>query len=243
MTTVTADTTGSFFARFPELSDEAIESAAQRLSAEFEAFDGRPISAPVPVESIAEHFLGYQIEISDEGLFADPDYLGGIVFSENLIQVNALVEANEGRYNFTIAHELGHHVLHREIYLAASSENASNILCRDTFDKPLIEVQADRFAAGLLMPADKMAVAVDATEKPKRLVSPRAVRGYAAAVARSGNFTNVSNTAMVNRLIDLGYLSEAAYQRGTSHDFSRRSRPSISGAIWRLYNRVRRRLK
>ena len=243
MTTVTADTTASFFARFPELSDEAIESAAQRLSAEFEAFDGRPISAPVPVESIAEHFLGYQIEISDEGLFADPDYLGGIVFSENLIQVNALVEANEGRYNFTIAHELGHHVLHREIYLAASSENASNILCRDTFDKPLIEVQADRFAAGLLMPADKMAVAADATEKPKRLVSPRAVRGYAAAVARSGNFTNVSNTAMVNRLIDLGYLSEAAYQRGTSHDFSRRPRPSISGAIWRLYNRVRRRLK
>ena len=243
MTTVTADTTALFFARFPELSDEAIESAAQRLSAEFEAFDGRPISAPVPVESIAEHFLGYQIEISDEGLFADPDYLGGIVFSENLIQVNALVEANEGRYNFTIAHELGHHVLHREIYLAASSENASNILCRDTFEKPLIEVQADRFAAALLMPVDKMAVAVDATEKPKRLVSPRAVRGYAAAVARSGNFTNVSNTAMVNRLIDLGYLSEAAYQRGTSHDFSRRSRPSISGAIWRLYNRVRRRLK
>ena len=86
-------------------------------------------------------FLGYEIEISDEGLFADPDYLGGIVFSENLIQVNASVEANEGRYNFTIAHELGHHVLHREIYLGASSDNASNILCRDTFEKPLIEVR------------------------------------------------------------------------------------------------------
>ena len=243
MTAATSDTPASFFAQFPELTAEAIESAAEKLSAEFEAFDGFPISAPVPVESIAEHFLGYEIEISDEGLFADPDYLGGIVFSKNLIQVNASVEANEGRYNFTIAHELGHHVLHREIYLAASSENARNILCRDTFEKPLIEVQADRFAAALLMPVDKMTAAVDATEKPKRLVSPRAVRGYAAVVARTGNFTNVSNTAMVNRLIDLGYLSEAAYQRGTSHDLSRRSRPSISGAIWRLYNRVRRRLK
>ena len=243
MTTVTSDTPASFFAQFPELTDEAIENAAEKLSAEFEAFDGRPISAPVPVESIAEHFLGYEIEISDEGLFADPEYLGGIVFSENLIQVNASVEANEGRYNFTIAHELGHHVLHREIYLGASSDNASNILCRDTFEKPLIEVQADRFAAALLMPAKKMAAAVQATEQPKRLVSPRAVRGYAAAVARSGQFSNVSNTAMVNRLIDLGYLSDAAYQRGTAHDFSRRSRPSISGAIWRLYTRVRRRLK
>ena len=116
MTTVTSDTPASFFAQFPELTDEAIESAAEKLSAEFEAFDGRPISAPVPVESIAEHFLGYEIEISDEGLFAEPDYLGGIVFSENLIQVNASIEANEGRYNFTIAHELGHHVLHREVY-------------------------------------------------------------------------------------------------------------------------------
>ena len=122
-------------------------------------------------------------------------------------------------------------------------DNASNILCRDTFEKPLIEVQADRFAAALLMPAKKMAAAVSATEQPKRLVSPRAVRGYAAAVARNGQFSNVSNTAMVNRLIDLGYLSDAAYQRGTAHDFSRRSRPSISGAIWRLYTRVRRRLK
>ena len=236
-------TSNAFFIEFPELSDEQIEASAMQLLSDYSEFSGSTVSTPIPVESIAEHFLGYEIEISDEGLFADPEYLGGIVFSENLIQVNASVEANEGRYNFTIAHELGHHVLHREIYLGASSDNASNILCRDTFEKPLIEVQADRFAAALLMPAKKMAAAVCATEKPKRLVSPRAVRGYAAAVARNGQFSNVSNTAMVNRLIDLGYLSDASYQRGTAHDFSRRSRPSISGAIWRLYTRVRRRLK
>ena len=63
MTGVASDTPASFFAQFPELTDEAIENAAEKLSAEFEAFDGRPISAPVPVESIAEHFLGYEIEI------------------------------------------------------------------------------------------------------------------------------------------------------------------------------------
>ena len=83
-----------------------------------------------------------------------------------------------------------------------------------------------------------MAAAVQATEQPKRLVSPRAVRGYAAAVARSGQFSNVSNTAMVNRLIDLGYLSDAAYQRGTAHDFhgARALRSvALSGACTHAY--------
>ena len=69
MTTVTSDTPASFFAQFPELTDETIENAAEKLSAEFEAFDGRPISAPVPVESIAS--ISGLDEISD-GLFADP---------------------------------------------------------------------------------------------------------------------------------------------------------------------------
>ena len=121
------------------------------------------------MEAIAEHFLGYEIEISDEGLFADPDYLGGIIFANNLIQVNASVESNEGRYNFTIAHEIGHHVLHRQAYLQASAENASNILCRDTNDKPLIEQQADRFAAALLMPQQAVSDAVSAIPRPSKL--------------------------------------------------------------------------
>ena len=243
MSTQDTQPQASFFAAYPELSDAEIESAAAQTLEDFADFSGEDVTAPIPVESIAEHYLGYEIEISDEGLFADPDYLGGIIFSDNLIQVNATVEANEGRYNFTIAHEIGHHVLHREIYLGVSEANASNILCRDTLDKPLIEVQADRFAAALLMPPQAIASAVAATPKPRSLRSPRAVRGYAAAVTRAGSFSNVSNTAMVNRLIDLGYLSDVAYQRGTAHDFSRRARPTLSGLIWRLVNRVRRRLK
>ena len=134
-------------------------------------------------------------------------------------------------------------MLHREVYLEASAENASNILCRDTNDKPLIEQQADRFAAALLMPQQAVSDAVSAVPRPSKLKTPRAVRGYAATVARAGSMGNVSNTAMVNRLIDLGYLSEASYQRGTSHDFSRRARPTLRGILWRLLTRYRRRVK
>lgn len=236
-------TSNAFSIEFPELSDDHIEASARQLLSDFSEFSGSSVSTPISVESIAEHFLGYEIEISDEGLFADPDYLGGIIFASNVIQVNASVESNEGRYNFTIAHEIGHHVLHRQIYLEASADNASNILCRDTNDKPLIEQQADRFAAALLMPQQAVSDAVSAIPRPSKLRTPRAVRGYAATVAKAGSMGNVSNTAMVNRLIDLGYLSEASYQRGTSHDFSRRARPSFRGTLWRLLTRYRRRLK
>ena len=233
----------SFFIEFPELSDEHIEASATQLLSEYSEFSGTSVGTPIPVEAIAEHFLGYEIEISDDGLFADPDYLGGIIFANNVIQVNASVESNEGRYNFTIAHEIGHHVLHREAYLEVSTENARNILCRDTNDKPLIEQQADRFAAALLMPQQAVSDAVSAVARPSKLNTPRAVRGYAATVARAGSMGNVSNTAMVNRLIDLGHLSEASYQRGTSHDFSRRARPTFRGILWRLLTRYRRRMK
>jgi len=236
-------TSNALSVEFPELSDDHIEASARQLLSDFSEFSGSSVSAPIPVESVAEHFLGYEIEISDEGLFTDPDYLGGIIFASNVIQVNASVESNEGRYNFTIAHEIGHHVLHRQIYLEASADNASNILCRDTNDKPLIEQQADRFAAALLMPQQAVSDAVSAIPRTSKLRTPRAVRGYAATVAKAGSMGNVSNTAMVNRLIDLGYLSEASYQRGTSHDFSRRARLSFRGTLWRLLTRYRRRLK
>jgi len=98
-------TSDSFFIQFPELSDEHIEASATQLLSDYSEFSGTSVGTPIPVEAIAEHFLGYEIEISDEGLFADPDYLGGIIFANNVIQVNASVESNEGRYNFTIAHE------------------------------------------------------------------------------------------------------------------------------------------
>ena len=98
-------TSDSFFIEFPELSDEHIEVSATKLLSDYSEFSGTSVGTPIPVEAIAEHFLGYEIEISDEGLFADPDYLGGIIFANNVIQVNASVDSNEGRYNFTIAHE------------------------------------------------------------------------------------------------------------------------------------------
>ena len=235
---------------FPELSADHIERKAADLLADYYQGCDRQEKLPVPVEVIAEQYLGYDIDIVDDGLFSDPDYLGGIIFDRNLIQVNAAVEANEGRYNFTLAHEIGHHVLHRDIYLAARDDQPCEILCREMGEKPLIEYQADRFAAALLMPAE--AVIRVAQEHPfRRVTSPGGLRAKAAKVIQLGGFTNVSNTAMANRLIDLGYGGAAVYQTGTPHDFMRgsgyivrRSLPkALQNVLWRLYSSLRRRRK
>ena len=67
----------------------------------------------------------------------------------------------------------------------------------------------------------------------------------AAKVIERGGFSNVSNTAMANRLITLGYASAAVYQTGTPQDFRRgsgymvrREFPlAVQNALWRLYSR------
>ena len=74
---------------YPELSAETIEGGAEQLLRDFREKTNRH-ELPVPVEVIAEQYLGYEIEILDDGLFSDPDYLGGIIFDNNLIQIRAL---------------------------------------------------------------------------------------------------------------------------------------------------------
>ena len=238
------------FSLFPELSDEEIEHKAGVLRWAYYDATGVEEQFPVPVEVIAEQHLGYDIDILDDGLFSDPDYLGGIIFDQHMIQVNATVEAHEGRYNFTLAHEIGHHVLHREIYLAARGDEPCDIMCRETGEKPLVEIQADRFAAALLMPAHAVSRTVE--EYPfRRVTSVRGLRMMAAKVIQLGGFGNVSNTAMANRLVTLGYASGTVFQTGTPHDFRRgsgysvrRSMPaSLQKLLWKLYSRFTQRRK
>jgi Zn-dependent peptidase ImmA (M78 family) len=70
--------------------------------------------------------------------------------------------SNEGRINFTIAHELGHYLLHRKII--------DNIECqRNTLESfngsnDQIEIDANIFACNLLMPKEDMAKILLASE-------------------------------------------------------------------------------
>jgi len=157
-----------------------------------------------------------------------------------VIRVNASVESHEGRYNFTIAHEIGHHVLHRDHYLAERNAEHPGIMCREVSAKPLVEQQADQFASALLMPADLVRRAAEQVVIPSGEMSVRALRATAGKVIRAGGFSNVSNTAMANRLITLGYARGVDFQTGTGIDLMRAARAKgFSGIDTWLWKKVR----
>ena len=223
---------------YPDRSVSELEGLANELNSNYFTAVGRSLSVPIPIEDIAEHFLGYSIDITDEGLFSDPDFLGGIDFDQNLIYVNASVEAHDGRYAFTVAHEIGHHTLHKEAFLLSNEYSEKGILCRDTKEKPRIEVEADRFAAALLMPSDVVLEAVHVISPKPKVNSIGQARGLASKLINEGQFSNVSNSAMINRLIDLKLVPEfVGYQNGQFR--KGRRRPSLSMMVHRTLSKIR----
>lgn len=65
-----------------------------------------------------------------------------------LVEVRLSEQDNQGRYRFTLAHELAHWILHKELILSANTEAAFIDGVHDT----RMEKQADYFASALLMP-------------------------------------------------------------------------------------------
>lgn len=109
---------------------------------------------PIKAEKMAD--LVYDLNFEEKNLdhcSNSGEVLAAIDIKNRLIIINSSKKhelyANEGRKNFTIAHELGHFVLHKELTESATQ----NILCREiaTATKG-IERQADLFAVYLLMP-------------------------------------------------------------------------------------------
>lgn len=90
------------------------------------------------------------------------------------------------RQRFTIAHELGHFVLHRK----EQQEFRDVIFTRRTIGRDNMEREADAFAAQLLMPEESVI---------------RDVRGGLTNVHALAERYNVSSLAMKYRLISLGY--------------------------------------
>ena len=107
---------------------------------------------PVPVERIAET-LGAQIRYSP--FDSDSELAGMLIRSDGgtVIGVNSMHHVN--RQRFTIAHECGHLLLHkgRDVHI----DRSFRVNRRDEVSSQAIdpdEIEANRFAAELLMPFD-----------------------------------------------------------------------------------------
>jgi hypothetical protein len=214
------------------LEPEEIESAVAEVLRNFSKATGREIAAPVPVEDILEKQMKVTLEIADlVSLLGMSDVLGAAWFDEGVVRVDKRILDQEGRYCFTIGHELGHWVLHRPqleaekiaptLFRARAAPPA--VVCRNG-DKAPAEWQADRFSAQLLMPKRLVRAAFNQA----RGDSPIPIKGLnarrddsdvqaswrtiASEVIKQGNFSNVSNEAMRYRLSDLGLVTDAAQQ-------------------------------
>lgn len=112
---------------------------------------------PVPVERIAEN-LGLEVRYAPY----DGDLSGALVRSngETYIGVNSSDHSN--RQRFTIAHELGHFILHKGITIHVDKDFRVNL--RDGDSSKGVdpsEMEANRFAAELLMPTRFLIIDVE----------------------------------------------------------------------------------
>ncbi len=82
-------------------------------------------------------------------------FLGAFILAPNkqkYIIINSNID-NEGRKNFTIAHELGHYFLNHHL---RSDIPIDDVISEDCSNKDPIEYEADYFATYLLMPEEKI---------------------------------------------------------------------------------------
>lgn len=188
----------------PDIRSDEIECSAERLLSEYFLSEHKSIALPIPVEDIAEFYLGYTLTYTTDGIFSDPAVLGGICFSSKTIFINLSVESHEGRHAFTIAHELGHHMLHK-----AHLTEQAELLCRN-HDKPNYEMQADRFAAALLLPA--YFIKDNWTHKRPKTIYQAYSLGK--TFLAEHHIDNVSLSMFTNRMIELGYFDHLDFQKG-----------------------------
>ncbi len=153
--------------RVPFIPDADIEKEVYRLLGEWLKERDASLSAPIDVEDILENHLGLTLDICDLAKkTGQPNVLGATWIDQKLVRVEETLQENEGRFCFTLAHEIGHWRLHRPLILLEKEmpelfdfkgfSSPPNIVCRDgkAEKKPRIEIQADHFAAFLLMPAE-----------------------------------------------------------------------------------------
>src|SRR5690242_21438073 len=148
---------------------------------------------PVDVEQLCESLCCLRIRISDD-LAAIPGAPEGVALSGMLLPARSEIWVSQHepweRRRFSIAHEVGHHILH--------APSGGAVFCRAGDLRPdpdspehLREREANRFAAELLMPADLV---------------EQEVNHHGPDPLRLCEIFRVSDLAMGFRLVNLGHL-------------------------------------
>jgi Zn-dependent peptidase ImmA (M78 family) len=151
--------------------------------------------APVPVEEVATKQGAEIVRQRSDG----PESGFALrVDGRWIIGVNT--QTSRLRQRFSIAHELGHLLLHEGKQLIVTSARIDLRNSVSSMGTDAEEIDANRFAAELLMPRDLVMKSVSAIIKEKQPTRDELVR-------RLAREFDVSTDAMGYRLINLGILT------------------------------------
>lgn len=164
------------------------ETEAIRLLAE----TGQATTAPVDIEAVARH-LGAQVV--EEKLDRS---VSGMLYRDGEHVIIGVNSAHvDRRRRFTVAHEVGHLVLHKGRPLVLDHVRVNFRDTNSSTASDLEEIQANAFAAEVLMPRDQVIAAA------KKLLDDRTIT-EAATIEYLAQGFDVSDQAMEYRLINLG---------------------------------------
>jgi Zn-dependent peptidase ImmA (M78 family) len=134
------------------LNHTEIEARARRC-----LISARAVDLPISVEHVASH-LGIAIEKADLG----KDCSGVLIRQRSRAVIGVNRTDFLSRQRFTIAHEIGHFVLHKQLTYV-DAEYAVNFRDLESGSGTKTEeVEANRFAAALLMPESSVKNEFDA---------------------------------------------------------------------------------
>ena len=152
--------------------------------------------APIPIEKIALK-LNLAVTPTDLG----PGISGALVITDGKASIGINPNESKVRRRFTIAHELGHYILHK---------SANNLFVEKRFffrdeesslGEEKKEREANDFAAALLMPADLLKIEIDSVNNSTSIENDEDL------VSHLAKLFDVSEMAMTYRLMNLNYIS------------------------------------
>jgi IrrE N-terminal-like domain len=219
--------------RPPYLSDAEIEASANALLADFIRRKGINARPPIPVEKILEDHLGLHLGFDDlRARLGVDDVLGALLLEDAEVIVDRTLDPDEQpsalpRFRFTLGHEIGHWELHRQLVLAQQRQNdlfqearAASIVCRTSQRRERIELQADAFAAALLMPRPMIAAHWQRLIGPERLkvgeLKDRGGAFLAAAAALGRGYVGSDARGQRNNMIEFFIVNQR--RNGTQAD-------------------------
>jgi len=149
---------------------------------------------PVPVREIAE---SYGIVVREEA--APADVSGALLRSQEgaVIVINS--EQHPNRQRFTIAHELGHFLLHEGTPLHVDHDFRVNMRnSRSSQAADWEEIEANQFAAELLIPQDFLRSDLESGKHSAKDAARLARRYRVSEAAMSYRFVNLGLTPQID---------------------------------------------